>query len=119
MKHPPAVVITYSGQLTKRPQVHVSVHGFNGMQGVYTWDADSAGEARASMYGEGLASIMQRRLIDERNGSEPFVKYYESLETAEPANYSAGCKYCGKTCINEACDDCARREHGQTTETLL
>lgn len=69
---PPVVVISYGGQLTPRPQVHVSVSGINGLQGVYCWDADSVGNAKATMYGEGLAKIMQRRLFDERE-ADPFV----------------------------------------------
>lgn len=31
----------------------------------------------------------------------------------EPVNVSGGCRYCGVACVNEACDDCARREHPQ------
>jgi hypothetical protein len=69
---PPVVVISYGGQRTPRPQVHVSVAGINGLQGVYTWDADSIGNAKATMYGEGLARIMQRRIVDERK-TDSFV----------------------------------------------
>lgn len=65
-RYPPVVVICHAGQATPRPQVHVSVEGINGLQGVYTWDADAQGEACATMYGKGLAEIMQRRLIDKR-----------------------------------------------------
>lgn len=49
-----------------RPQVYVWVEGPHGVQDVYNWDADEQGEARASIYGHGLADIMQRRLIDNR-----------------------------------------------------
>lgn len=83
VRHPPVVVISYGGQLTKRPQVHVSVSGINGLQGVYTWDADTAGNAKATMYGEGLAKIMQRRIVDERKTdsfvpAEPPHRYAEN-----------------------------------------
>lgn len=67
LRNPPAVIISRSGQATSRPQVHVSVASvIGGTQGVYTWDATDQGEACATMYGKGLAEIMQRRLIDER-----------------------------------------------------
>lgn len=64
--NPPAIIISRSGQRTPRPKVHVSVASINGSQGVYTWDANDQGEACATLYGEGLARIMQRRLVDER-----------------------------------------------------
>lgn len=66
VRNPPAVVIAYYGQRTPRPQVHVSVQGAHGLLGVYTFDADLVGEAKATMYGTSLAHIMQRRLVDER-----------------------------------------------------
>lgn len=66
VRHPPVVLISRSGQLTPRPQVHVSACGMRGLQGVYTWDANEQGEACATLYGKGLAEIMQRRLVDER-----------------------------------------------------
>jgi len=66
IRRPPVVRISRSGQLTPRPQVHVSVAGLSGSQTVYTWDADDQGEACATMYGRGLASIMRRKLVDER-----------------------------------------------------
>lgn len=65
-RRPPAVRICHSGQLTPRPQVHVSVASIYGSQGVYTWHADDQGNAKATMYGKGLAEIMRRRLVDER-----------------------------------------------------
>lgn len=67
VRHPPVVRICHSGQATPRPQVHVSACGRYGSQGVYSWDADEQGEACATMYGRGLAEIMQRRLVDERS----------------------------------------------------
>lgn len=65
-RHPPAVVISRSGQLTPRPQVHVSIHGMNGLHGIFTFDADGQGEASATMYGKSLAHVAQMRLVDER-----------------------------------------------------
>lgn len=65
-RNPPAVIIEHYGQRTSRPRVHVSVWCVTGGQGVYTWDADDAGNAKATMYGHGLAEIMGRRLIDRR-----------------------------------------------------
>lgn len=67
---PPCVTISYGGWLTPRPQVHVSVCSIRGSQGVYDFDADSVGDARATMYGKGLADIMQCRLIDERKAEQ-------------------------------------------------
>ena len=71
LRNPPAVLISHFGQKTPRPQVQVSVASRHGCQGVYTWDADEQGNAKATMYGRGLAEITRRRLIDERpkNGS--------------------------------------------------
>lgn len=66
IRRPPVVVIRYVGQLTLRPQVHVSAEGINGLIGVYTFDANLMGDAKATMYGQSLANIMQRRLVDER-----------------------------------------------------
>lgn len=87
-RNPPVVVIAYYGQLTPRPQVHVSVQGAHGLQGVYTFDADDMGNAKATMYGTSLAHIMQRRLVDEREvdpirpkimvDGEPFEALHES-----------------------------------------
>lgn len=65
-RHPPVVSIAFSGQRTDRPQVHVSACGLNGAQTVYTWDATDQGNACATMYGRGLALILQRRLVDQR-----------------------------------------------------
>lgn len=62
----PAIVIDYSGQRTSRPQVHVTAHGFMAVQGIYSWDADESGNAKATMYGQGLANIMRCRLVDQR-----------------------------------------------------
>lgn len=62
----PYVLLSYSGQLTSRPQVHVSVHNYMSAQGVYTWDANDVGNARAEMYGKGLADIIKAPLVDER-----------------------------------------------------
>lgn len=64
----PAVVICYSGQLTARPQVHVSAVGYMHSQSVYTFDDNEQGNACARMYGKGLAEIFGCRLvIEERN----------------------------------------------------
>jgi|MicForSoiPHH12_O_1018301.scaffolds.fasta_scaffold02206_2 hypothetical protein len=68
-RRPPVVLISHSGQLTPSPKVHVSVAGLNGTQGVYTWDANDQGEACATMYGQGLADIMRRRLVDQRDAT--------------------------------------------------
>jgi hypothetical protein len=69
-KHP-YVLIDTSGRLTCRPQVHVSVCGNWMIQGVYTYDDTDQGNARAEMYGRGLAQAMGRRLIDNRPAQLP------------------------------------------------
>lgn len=65
-RYPPLVVISYSGQATPRPQVHVSVVHHGSSQGVYTWDANEQGNAMATMYGRGLAETVCRQLVDTR-----------------------------------------------------
>lgn len=71
VRNPPIVEIWHAGQATPRPQVLVSVRGMYGSQTVYTWDANDQGEACATMYGKGLADIMQRRLVDRRDPKWP------------------------------------------------
>lgn len=66
-RNPPVVVIRHFGQRTPQPKVCVSVAGWRGSQTVYTFDANDQGEACATMYGRGLAEIMQRRLVDQRS----------------------------------------------------
>lgn len=70
-RNPPVVLIERFGQRTSRPQVIVSVHGVGGSQTVYAWVDDVQGNACATMYGQGLADIMQRRLIDYRHSTHP------------------------------------------------
>lgn len=70
-RRPPVIVISRSGQRTPRPQVHVSVQSLNGSQSVYTWDADSQGEACATLYGSGLAHITRFKLVDQRTAEKP------------------------------------------------
>lgn len=65
-RYPPVVIIQQVGQATEHPHVDVSVEGIHGVQGVYVWDDDTEGNAKATLYGKGLADIMQRRLIDRR-----------------------------------------------------
>jgi len=67
----PALIIECSGQLTDRPQVHVSAAHRFGAQGIYTWDADQKGHACATMYGQGLAKILGVPLFDRRKASDP------------------------------------------------
>lgn len=69
-RYPPAVVISRGGQLTLRPQVHVSVESTRGSQGVYTWADDDQGNACAEMYAQGLGHICGLRLIDRRRDDE-------------------------------------------------
>lgn len=65
-RRPPVVEIARWGERTNRPQVGVSVVSRHGAQSVYTWDADDVGEAKATLYGKGLAEIIKRRLVDRR-----------------------------------------------------
>lgn len=71
-RNPPYVEISHYAQATPRPRVSVSVVGPNGLQGVYDFSADEQGEASATMYGNSLARIVRRRLVDRRavNGDD-------------------------------------------------
>lgn len=66
-RNPPVVVIRRYGQMTESPKVGVSVASTTGSQGVYDFDDNEIGNAKATMYGKGLAQVMQRRLVDDRN----------------------------------------------------
>lgn len=66
LTNPPVVIIGKVAQATSKPKVCVHVSGLCGSQGVYIWADTEEGNARATLYGQGLARIMQRRLIDTR-----------------------------------------------------
>lgn len=62
----PIVLIARYGQQTVTPRVAVSAVGDRSMQGVYEYPDDEVGNAKASLYGQGLARAMERKLVDER-----------------------------------------------------
>lgn len=62
----PILTISVSGQMTERPQVHVSAVSSYGAQGLYTWDANEQGHACATMHGRSLSHILGLELADQR-----------------------------------------------------
>lgn len=69
-KYPPSIELSHSSQATESPMVNVSAISMGGRQSIYTWNADSQGEASAEMYGRSLAEILRLRLVDRRDPKE-------------------------------------------------
>jgi hypothetical protein len=110
-RHPPVVEISHFGQKTDRPQVHVSVCGLYGSQGVYTFDANDQGEACATMYARGLADIMRRRLVDRRSSESQTSADNETPCAVRDDGSHCECWYGGNKCCG--CEDGDRTLGGE------
>jgi hypothetical protein len=90
VRNPPNVLIHKSGWLTENPTVIVSVNGINGGQSVYVYHDDEIGNAKATLYAQSLAHIVQRRLVDERGENAKQLIWHLMREAAEEEHRLTG-----------------------------